>query len=68
MFLLKFDCTNDSHLFKASQSTPKSTLPPEIIMPTLLQFFQAGFFLKQSDKTAASPMAPLGSTATFKIS
>lgn len=56
------------HLLNEFHSTSRSTLPPESIIPIWLQSFQAGLVLKLSDKTAARPMAPLGSTATLRIS
>ena len=54
--------------FKESQSTARSTLPPETTIPIWLHSFQEGFFWKVSDRTAARPIAPLGSTTTLRIS
>ncbi|KAK7838444.1 hypothetical protein CFP56_019619 [Quercus suber] len=51
-----------------SRSLPRSTLPLESKIPMLLQFFQAGFFLKLPDKIAARPICLLGSTTTFNTS
>lgn len=56
------------HLFKESQSNAISTLPPETTIPICLQSFKAGFFWNVSDRTAARPIAPLGSTTILRIS
>lgn len=51
-----------------SQRTPRSTLPPESTIPMLRESLKAGFCLKLSERTAARPIAPLGSIATLSIS
>lgn len=56
------------HFLYEFHSIPRSTLPPESIMPMQLQSFHEGFCLKLSERTAARPIAPLGSTTTFSTS
>lgn len=56
------------HFSYEFHSMPRSTLPPESTMPMRLQSFHEGFCLKLSERTAARPIAPLGSTTTFNTS